>query len=99
MQKETAMKTERNKKKLTVTLKVHSADQFRDELPSTEVFDMSDCSVSITAPWDSSVEDLDGITKFIASVINVIDTQVEFGSHEGIVVVISETPFSTKNLK
>lgn len=93
------MKTERNKKKLAVTLKVHSAEEFRAALPSTEVFDMVDCSVSITAPWDVSVEDMDNITTFLESVINVLDTQVEFGSHEGIVVVVTETPFSTKNLK
>lgn len=58
------------------TLEVASADEFRDVLPSSGVFDMLDCTVELVCPVDADVAEVEKMVSVIESMINVVDVQV-----------------------
>lgn len=59
-----------------VQLKVTSADELRDALPVSGVFDMNDCIVTIDCPLDSKVNEIQKMVVILESVINVVDVDV-----------------------
>lgn len=82
-----------------VDMMVNDFDEFRDELPKTEAFEMTDCEVFVFAPTSTPVQELDNMTRFIESAINVLDIAVATYDQPYIKVVIREKPFSAKNFK
>jgi hypothetical protein len=57
-------------------LSVHSADELRDELPNSGVFDMTDCTVELGCPLDSHTEEIEKMVNLIESMIHVVDVKV-----------------------
>lgn len=72
----------------TIKLNVESAEQFRDELPTSGLFDMTDCRVLITTSANSHVSDLSLITKLLEGAINVIELDFNIESRDDIEILI-----------
>jgi hypothetical protein len=78
------------------TLTVKTYDEFRDTLPFSGVFEMTDCSVEIWCPELAEVEEVSRMVALIESMVHVTDVRVgssieDFAS-EDYRVVISEQP-------
>lgn len=58
------------------TLHVEDYDSLRDSIPHSGVFDMTDCSVEIWCPEDSSTEELDKMVRLLESMVHVTDVQI-----------------------
>lgn len=54
-------------------LKVSSADELRDALPESGVFEMFDCIVEIESPLDSDTSEIGRMVKVLEAAINVVD--------------------------
>lgn len=78
------------------TLKVRDYDDFRDSLPTSGVFDMTDCSVEIWCPEIAQVEEVERMVALIESMVHVNDVKVgstvEDLLSEDYRVVITEVP-------
>jgi hypothetical protein len=66
----------------TIKLRVAGADDLRDKLHYSGLFDMSDCVVEVECHPNTQAEELDKIVRVLEAAINVVD------------VVISSTPTS-----
>lgn len=60
----------------TKTLTVTNYDDFRDMLPSSGLFDMTDCSVEIWCPELSEVEEVQRMVTLIESMVHVTDVRI-----------------------
>lgn len=89
----------RNEQMREITILVQDFDDFRDKLPQTDAFEMTDCEATIYAPENLATQQLDVMTKFLESAINVLDVVVTTHSQEHIKVIIREKRFSAKNFK
>jgi hypothetical protein len=58
------------------TLKVKNYDDFRDMLPNSGLFDMTDCSVEIWCPEASEIEEIQRMVVLIESMVHVTDVKV-----------------------
>ena len=58
------------------TLKVKNYDDFRDMLPNSGLFDMTDCSVEIWCPEASEIEEIQRMVALIESMVHVTDVKV-----------------------
>ena len=80
---------------MTIKLKVASADELRDVLPISGVFDMNDCTVVIDCPLDGTAEEVRKMATVLESIIHVVDLKVT-GSAAGenleYLVDITEVP-------
>lgn len=76
----------------TIKLTVDSAEQFRDELPTSGLFDLTDCKVQINAAWDSPIADLTLITTLLEGAINVVNLEVNLLARPDIEVLIISVP-------
>lgn len=76
----------------TIKLNVSSGEQFRDELPTSGLFDMTDCSVLVSASLDTSVADLSLINTLLEGAINVVDFSVVIEPRFDIEVLIKSVP-------
>jgi hypothetical protein len=61
---------------LSVRIIVTSADELRDSLSTSGVFDMTDCKVYIDCPLDSKTSEVKKMVSVLESVINVVDVEV-----------------------
>lgn len=61
------------------TLKVSSYDQLREELPTSGVFDMTDCAVEIWCPEIAQAEEIERMSILIESMLHVTDIKVGSG--------------------
>lgn len=61
---------------LTRILKPVNADDFRDKLPGSGVFEMMDCEVEIYCPELAEAEDVQKMVNTIESMINVVDIRI-----------------------
>lgn len=78
-----------------VQLQVTSADELRDALPISGVFDMNDCIVSIDCPLDSSATEVAKMVTILESVINVVDVDVMghvLNTADDYTVLVTEVP-------
>lgn len=53
-----------------------NADDFRDKLPYSGVFDMMDCEVEIYCPELAQADDVQRMVSTIESMINVVDIRI-----------------------
>jgi hypothetical protein len=60
----------------TQTLTVRSYEDFLDALPTSGVFEMTDCTVEIWCPELAEVQELERMVRLIESMIHVTDVQV-----------------------
>jgi hypothetical protein len=78
------------------TLNVRTYDDFRDLIPTSGVFEMTDCSVEIWCPELAETEEVQRMVTLIESMVHVTDVRVgsnieDFISEE-YRIVISEQP-------
>lgn len=78
------------------TLTVKTYDEFRDALPFSGVFDMTDCSVEIWCPEIAEAQEVERMVALIESMVHVTDVRVGSSVEDFISddyrVVISEQP-------
>ena len=55
---------------------VTSADELRDSLSTSGVFDMTDCKVYIDCPVDAEADEVRQMVSLLESVINVVDVEI-----------------------
>jgi len=78
---------------MSVKLLVNNADELRDALPTSGLFEMSDCAVFVDCPEISSVQEVKQMVSFIESVIHVVDVEVtSFTDGEEYIVEMVEVP-------
>ena len=63
-------------KQLTRTLHVKTYEEFRESLPTSGVFDMTDCAVEIWCPELAEAEELQRMVTLIESMVHVTDVRV-----------------------
>lgn len=78
----------------TITVKTY--DEFRDTVPFSGIFEMTDCSVEIWCPELAEVEEVGRMVALIESMVHVTDIRVgssieDFASDD-YRVIISEQP-------
>lgn len=61
---------------MSVKIQVTSADELRDSLPTSGVFDMTDCTVIIDCPLDAETEEVRKMVNILESAIHVNDVRV-----------------------
>ncbi len=79
------------------TLEVYSADEFREMLPSSGVFDMLDCKVELVCPPGAQTSEIEKMVTLIESMINVVDIRVvgvpRSEAEETYLITITNVPF------
>ncbi len=60
----------------TKILTVQNYDDFRDILPSSGLFEMTDCAIEIWCPEASEVEEVQRMVSLIESMVHVTDVRV-----------------------
>lgn len=79
------------------TLEVYSADEFREKLPTSGVFEMLDCEVELVCPPTAQTSEIEKIVTLIESMINVVDVRVvgvpRSESDETYLITITNVPF------
>lgn len=79
-------------------ISVHSASELRDELPSSGVFDMTDCVVELSCPLNSETEEIEKMVNLIESMIHVVDVSVsgtpQPDFNDLYTVTITDVPFN-----
>ena len=58
------------------TLVVDDYEDFRDNIATSGVFEMMDCTVQIWCPEESDVDEVGRIIRLIESMVNVTDVQI-----------------------
>lgn len=61
---------------MSVKIQVTSADELRDALSTSGVFDMTDCTVIIDCPLDAEAEEVRKMVNILESAIHVNDVKV-----------------------
>lgn len=61
---------------MTVKIRVETADELRDSLSTSGVFDMTDCTVVIDCPLDAETEEVRKMVNILESAIHVNDVKV-----------------------
>lgn len=77
---------------------VASADELRDSLSTSGVFDMTDCKVYIDCPLDGTADDVQKMIAILEATINVVDVKVAgVAANDGLeyVIEITEVPIET----
>lgn len=60
----------------TKTISVSTYDDLRDRLPSSGIFDMTDCSIQVWCPEDSDAKEVERMVHLVESMVHVTDVQV-----------------------
>lgn len=58
------------------TIQAKDYDAFRDAIPSSGVFDMTDCAVKIWCPEKSDTKEIERMVNLLESMVHVTDVQV-----------------------
>lgn len=91
--------TQRRNTLTTIKLNVDDAEEFREVMSTTGLFDMVDCEVLITTSWDTPVSNIRTITALIEGAINVVDIRVRAEIRTDIEIIIKDVPLKrAKNL-
>lgn len=80
-----------------INLIVKNAEDFRQQIPETGLFDMFDVSVLVEASGFTSVKDIDEISTYLHAAINIVDFQVKklgFLDEPEIHISIAEVPIN-----
>lgn len=78
------------------TLRVQTYDDFRDSLPDSGVFSMTDCKLEIWCPEHSTTDEVQRMVTLLESMVHVTDvvigSDIENLASEEYRVVIKEVP-------
>lgn len=82
---------------MSIRLLVGSADDLRDSLPTSGVFDMTDCIVTIDCPLECDVEEVRKMVTILESAIHVFDIDIVsyVAPRNEYEVLITEVPLDT----
>lgn len=58
------------------TLKVKTYADFRDMLPNSGLFDMTDCAVEIWCPEAAEIEEIQRMVSLVESMVHVTDVKI-----------------------
>ncbi len=58
------------------TLNVRDYNSFRESLPNSGVFEMTDCTMEIWCPADSDTYEIEKMVKLLESMVHVTDVQI-----------------------
>lgn len=58
------------------TLKVKTYEDFRDMLPNSGLFDMTDCAVEIWCPEAAEIEEVQRMVSLVESMVHVTDVKI-----------------------
>lgn len=83
-------------KQITRTIRVKTYEDFRDSLPTSGVFDMTDCAVEIWCPELAEASEVQRMVTLLESMLHVTDVRVgstieDFITDEYKVVVTEES--------
>jgi hypothetical protein len=82
-------------------LTVQNYDDFREMLPQSGLFDMTDCALEIWCPELAQVEEIDRMVKLVESMVHVTDVRigsdVQNLTSDEYRVVITEETLNSKN--
>lgn len=63
-------------KPMTKTIRTTNYDDFRDMLPSSGLFEMTDCAVEIWCPEQSETEEIKRMVSLLESMVHVTDVKI-----------------------
>lgn len=83
------------------TITADSYDTFRDQVPSSGLFDMTDCEVEIWCPQESDVKEVQRMVQLLESMVHVTDVRIgttieELNSETYRVVITEASPIGRK---
>lgn len=88
---------------MSIQLLVETADDLRDALPTSGLFEMTDCTALIDCPLDSSAEEVRKMVAILEGAIHVVDVVVVGNiRHDGpeyFVEIAEVSPDTAKGLK
>lgn len=58
------------------TLKVQGYEDLRDNLATSGIFDMMDCTLEINCPELAETSEIEKMTRLVESMVNVVDVRV-----------------------
>lgn len=64
--------------KYSRTIEVESYDDFREKIPSSGLFEMTDCTLQVWCPIESDTSEVERMVNLVESMVHVTD--VEIGS-------------------
>ena len=83
------------------TIKAKNYDDFRDSIPNSGVFEMTDCEVEVWCPEHGETEEIGRIVSLIESMVHVTDVRIgstiENLTSDDYRVVITEVSDGIKN--
>ncbi len=77
---------------------VQDADELRDVLPFSGVFEMNDCEVEVACPLNATTDQIEKMVLLVESMINVTDVRVsgtprpEF--EDSYAVIVTDVPYT-----
>lgn len=76
------------------TIEVESYEDFRDRVPNSGLFEMTDCTVKVWCPLDSDVREVEKMVNLVESMIHVmvveVGSRIEDTDSEKYRIVITE---------
>ena len=60
----------------TKTLKIQDYDSFRDILPTSGLFEFTDCAVEIWCPERAEVEEVQRMVRLLESMVHITDVRI-----------------------
>lgn len=84
--------TQRRNTLTTIKLNVRDAEHLREILPISGLFDLTDCTIDISAPGDTPVHELQLINTLLESAINITAYDIRIGFQDGIDILIKDVP-------
>lgn len=83
------------------TITAENYDVFRDQVPSSGLFEMTDCEVEIWCPQESDVKEVQRMVKLLESMVHVTDVRIgttieELNSEKYRIVITEASPVGRK---
>jgi hypothetical protein len=75
-----------------IEMTVESVEEFKERLPETGLFEIYDCSMLLQCPEHLLVTEVEEITRFLNSCINVADIEIVATESSLIHITLKEVP-------
>jgi hypothetical protein len=81
-----------------VKIKTTGYDEFRDNIHTTELFDMLDCNLEVVASPLAPITEIDKIVQLVESMIHVLDVRITSAvdSEDYEIIIAPVQPFSNR---
>jgi hypothetical protein len=77
---------------MTINMTVETVEEFKEQLPTSGLFDIYDCSMRLECPEHLMVFEVEEITRFLNSCINVADIEIVATESSMIHITLKEVP-------